>query len=137
LRQILTITRVIILATIIPTIGAAKINEKVIRIFSWFTTPKPALATAAPAIPPSKVCDELEVIPNHHVKRFQQIAAINQAHTTANVTDSGLTICATESATFKSKIKKASTLKNAAQSTAWKGDSTFVETTVAMELAAS
>jgi hypothetical protein len=35
------------------------------------------------------------------------------------------------------KINQATTLKNAAQSTAWKGVSTLVDTIVAMELAAS
>jgi hypothetical protein len=34
-------------------------------------------------------------------------------------------------------MKKAAKLKIAAQSTAWKGVNTFVETTVAIELAAS
>ena len=34
-------------------------------------------------------------------------------------------------------MKKATKLKNAAQSTAWKGVSTFVDTMVAMEFAAS
>jgi hypothetical protein len=40
-------------------------------------------------------------------------------------------------ATFTPKKNAAAKLKNAAQRTAWKGDKTLVETTVAIEFAAS
>ena len=48
-----------------------------------------------------------------------------------------LAVLATVSATPKPKTQYAKKLKNAAQTTAWKGVNTFVATTVAIALAAS
>jgi len=51
---------------------------------------------------------------------------------------SGFTVLATVSATpWSLKTKNATELNRAAHNTAWKGVSTLVDTTVAMELAAS
>ena len=44
--------------------------------FDQFILSNPACAIAAPAKPPIKVWDEEDGIPYHHVRRFQQIAAI-------------------------------------------------------------
>jgi hypothetical protein len=122
--------------------GAMKINPAVLIMGSELTAPKPPAAIPAPAKPPINVCEEEEGIPNHHVSKFHAIAAINPANITTNPTcpeiTSALTVFATVFATpWSLKIKKAAKLKSAAQITAWKGVSTFVETTVAMELAAS
>src|SRR4051812_29501616 len=103
-----------------------------------FTPPiAPALAIPAPANPPISVCEELEGIPFHQVSRFQMMEAISPEKTTGSVMNSGFTVLATVSATFNSKIQYAMKLNMAAQSTAWNGVSTLVDTTVAIELAAS
>jgi hypothetical protein len=93
---------------------------------------------AAPAKPPIRVCEDEEGIPYHHVIRFQVMAAIKPDRITGKVMNSDFTVFAIVLATAWSlKIKKAAKLKNAAHATAWKGVSTFVETTVAIEFAAS
>src|SRR5436190_3565720 len=76
--------------------------------------------------------------PNHHVSRSQAIAPTRPENTTASVSDSGrTTLVAIVAATFVPKIRNATKLKNAAQTTAARGVRTRVETTVAMEFAAS
>ena len=80
-------------------------------------------------------------MPFHQVKRFQIIAAITPARMMGKVMYSSTTVLETVLAIPKPPImylamKKATKLKNAAQRTAWKGVSTFVETMVAIELAA-
>jgi hypothetical protein len=102
----------------------------------------PACASAAPIKPPISVWDELEGMPNHHVRRFQVIAAIRPANITSSVIKFSLTDLAMVLPILNSPIKyfetkKAAKLKNAAHNTAWKGVSTFVETIVAIEFAAS
>jgi hypothetical protein len=92
---------------------------------------------AAPAKPPIKVCDELEGIPSHHVSRFQIIAAMTPASITTRLISMVWAVFATVSATPKPKTQYARKLKNAAQTTAWKGVSTFVATIVAIAFAAS
>ena len=99
---------------------------------------RPAFIIPAPANPPIKACELLEGIPNHQVSRFQQIAPINAPKITAASTTSAATMpVPTVCATWSPKNKNAMKLKNAAQITAYCGRSTRVETTVAMELAAS
>jgi hypothetical protein len=71
-------------------------------------------------------------------KEYHKIAAIRPDNITGKVINSLFTVLLILFATAWSlKIKNASTLKKAAHTTAWKGVNTFVETTVAMELAAS
>ncbi len=66
------------------------------------------------------------------------IAPVRPAKITANVTIFTSTIPdPTVLATAVPKVNAATKLKNAAQTTAWPGDSTRVETTVAIEFAAS
>ena len=62
-----------------------KIKEAVFMITDELTASKPAQATAAPANPPISVCDEEDGIPNHHVNRFQIIAAIRPAKITISI----------------------------------------------------
>src|SRR5579859_1162570 len=100
----------------------------------------PACASAAPMKPPSSVWEELDGMPNHQVSRFQQMAAISPEKMTSRLMKSLLTLLAMVLPILNSfriyrAIKKAAKLKTAAQSTAWKGVSTLVETMVAMELA--
>ena len=95
-------------------------NPAVFKITSLSSTLNvPAWATAAPAKPPIRVCDELEGIPNHQVSKFQNTAATSPAITTIRfIAPGSITVLATVSATFRSKIQKATTLKKAAQTTA-------------------
>jgi hypothetical protein len=100
--------------------------------------PSPALVTAAPASPPINACELLEGIPSHHVIKFQQMAPISAPNITAASTTSAATIpVPTVWATWRPKNKKAMKLKKAAHITAYCGRNTRVETTVAIELAAS
>ena len=98
----------------------------------------PELAVAAPTSPPTRVCDELDGNPHHQVIKFHPMAAISAAAITVRFITSVLTTpLPMVVATFKGKIRKATKLKVDANITAEKGDNTFVETTVAMELAES
>ncbi len=77
-------------------------------------------------------------MPYHQVTRFQLMAPISAPKTTYWSTTSGSTMpLPTVAATFSWKTKMATTLKKAAKSTAVCGRSTPVDTTVAMEFAAS
>lgn len=109
-------------AIIIPTIGAINIKAAVLRMIGELTALKPPAATAAPANPPIKVWEEEEGMPSHQVSKFQAIAAINPEKITTIIlvpTKSGFTVLATVSATpWSLKMKKATELNNAAQSTA-------------------
>ena len=100
-------------------------------------TPKPALATPAPAKPPIRACDEEVGRPSHQVMKFQAMAPTSPAKMTASLTTSGSTVLPTVLATWVWKTRKATKLKRAAQMTAIRGVRTRVETTVAIELAAS
>jgi hypothetical protein len=83
-------------------------------------------------------CDELDGMPPYQVIRFQVIAPISAARITSASTLSGRTMpLPIVRATLTPKPNAATKLKNAAQTTACVGLSTRVDTTVAMELAAS
>jgi hypothetical protein len=102
-----------------------------------FTTLQPALAMPAPTTPPIRACDEEVGRPSHQVVRFQAMAPVSPPKTTASLTTCGSMIVPTVLATWVRKTTKAMKLKNAAQTTASRGLSTLVDTTVAIELAAS
>src|SRR5262249_1229986 len=102
------------------------------------TAAHPARATAAPAYPPIRACDELVGRPKYHVMRSQTIAPVRPPKITAKVTRlTSIMPEPTVLATAVPKVNAATKLKNAAQTTALPGDSTRVDTTVAIELAAS
>ena len=98
----------------------------------------PAFATAAPAMPPTRACDELVGKPAYHVITSHAIAPISPAKITWLSKIAGFTTSfAIVAATAVPKIRKAAKLKNAAHATAWRGERTRVDTTVAIEFAAS
>src|SRR6266571_2578735 len=100
--------------------------------------PNPAFTMAAPAKPPMSACDELVGSPQYQVMRSQTIAPMSPARITHwSTTLVSTTPLPTVRATPTPKPKAATKLKNAAHTTAWSGVSTRVETTVAIELAAS
>src|SRR5215216_2282111 len=121
----------------IPNSGDRTMNRMVFSRLAALRTLKPALATPAPAKPPMRACDEEVGRPSHQVRKFQLTAPMSPAKTTASLTTSGSTVLPTVLATCVWKTRKAMKLKKAAQTTAIRGVSTRVETTVAIELAAS
>jgi hypothetical protein len=122
----------------IPSKGATTINITILTTPAIMTELKPVLATAAPTIPPTRVWEELEGRPSHQVARFHVIAAISAAPITVRLITSGFTTpFPMVVATLRGKKRNAKKLNIAAHETAAKGESTFVETTVAIELAES
>src|SRR5262245_37193472 len=83
-------------------------------------------------------CDDETGRPQYQVSRFQVMAPSRPASTTSCVTtDRSIMPLPMVLATCVPSTKAAMKLKNAAQTTAFCGDSTRVETTVAIEFAAS
>jgi hypothetical protein len=121
----------------IPNSGDRAMNRIVFSRLEAFRTEKPALATPAPANPPMRACEEEVGSPSHQVRKFQAIAPVSPAKITASLTTAGSTVLPTVLATLVWNTRKARKLKLAAQTTAILGVSTRVETTVAIELAAS
>jgi hypothetical protein len=124
-------------ANTIPSSGETTMKMIVFPKLGPFTTVQPAWAMPAPITPPISACDDEVGRPSHQVVRFQAIAPTSPANTTASPTAAGSMIVPTVSATWVRKTTKAMKLKNAAQTTASRGLSTLVDTTVAIELAAS
>ncbi len=119
-------------------IGDRMMNTAVCVIFAQPRTLVPPLLMPAPISPPISACDELDGIPYHQVMRFQPIAPISAATTTVLSTTCGSTIpLPMVLATCSGKKTNATKLKKAAHATAMRGESTRVETTVAIEFAAS
>ena len=123
---------------IIPITGKRTINIRVLVQPEAMITPKPALVTALPAYPPMRACDELVGKPKYHVMRFQAIAPTRPANITFWSTALGSIMPdPIVLATPTPNPNAATKLKKAAQRTACPGESTRVDTTVAMEFAAS
>ena len=98
----------------------------------------PALAMAAPAYPPIRACEDDDGNPAYHVIRFQLMAPSRLARTTvASTTPMSTSSFPIGLATAVPNTNTAMKLKQPAQTTAAVGDSTRVETTVAIEFAAS
>src|SRR5688572_11183345 len=120
-----------------PSVGASTMNSKVLPNTSGSRIARSGVfESAAPAKPPISACDEDDGRPHHQVSRFQTMAPIKVAAITLWLTDSSATPFAMADDTWVGKTRNATKLKTAAQTTAVRGDSTRVETTVAIELAA-
>ena len=52
---------------------------------SIWSAPNPAATIVAPSRPPMSACDDELGMPNHHVNRFQAMAPMSAAMTTASV----------------------------------------------------
>src|SRR5712691_5664547 len=121
-----------------PMIGATTMKISVLYQPSTMMTLKPERMMAAPAKPPIRACDEEVGNAHHQVSKSQTIAPSNPAITTYWVTESmWIMPLPMVLATAVPRKKAATKLKKAAQMTASLGESTRVETTVAMLLAAS
>ena len=99
--------------------------------------------------PPASACDDDDGSPHHQVRRFQAIAPMSAAKTTVrrivepcalSVPNSTMPlpiVAATRSSAPQSTGAAEMKLKNAAHPTATSGERTRVDTTVAIEFAAS
>src|SRR5579859_5179598 len=131
------ITRIEIAPSAMPSSGEMTMNMAALRKNARSSDDVPALTIAAPAKPPKRACDDDVGSASHQVMRSQTMAPISAAPTRVRDTTWGSTPLAIPEATFVSKTLKAMKLKTAAHTTAARGERTRVETTVAMELAAS
>src|SRR5438445_4610911 len=126
-----------------PISGAKTMNVTVLKIPSHCNGSRNSVASsaldkAAPIMPPIRACDELVGKPQYQVIRSQKEAAIRVAAMTLLSTIRGSMMpVPIVAATLRWNTRKAIKLKNAAQTTATWGVSTRVDTTVAIELAAS
>src|SRR4051812_42654590 len=121
-----------------PISGERKMKMIVLLHPPGTSVAKPALATAAPAYPPTSACDELVGRPEYQVIRSQMIAPARPARITEKVTIlMSIMPAPTVLATAVPNANAATKLKNAAQMTARPGDRTRVDTMVAIEFAAS
>src|SRR5258706_90164 len=63
--------------------GESKIDPRILVRPAVSSTLAPDFATAAPARPPMRACDELDGMPNHHVIKSHAMARVRAAKTTA------------------------------------------------------
>ena len=121
-----------------PMSGATTMNTSVLTQPWAMIAPKPALATAAPAYPPTNACEEDVGSPSHQVARSQMIAPSSPPRiTVASTSVRSIIPPPIVFAMAVPNTNAATKFQNAAQMTAAVGESTRVETTVAMEFAAS
>src|SRR5665213_3919503 len=97
----------------------------------------PAQASAAPQKPPMRACELEDGRPHHQVTRFHTMAPSRAASTTMGVMTAGSTMPLPMALATWVPKNMATKLKKAAHTTATPGVRTRVDTTVAMELAAS
>src|SRR5215468_2721706 len=96
-------------------------------------------AKAEPHKPPINAWLELEGRPNHQVSRFQRMAPSSAQMMTSEVIATSLESIRPEEMVLATAVPQSAPSKfvAAARITAWRGVRTFVETTVAIELAVS
>ncbi len=104
---------------------------------SALISPTPRPIAAAPQRPPMSACDDDEGIPPHHVSRFQKMAPMSAASTIACVTDVGSMMSLPIVEATRVPRNAPTTFRTAAISTAVRGRSTPVDTTVAIAFAVS
>ena len=121
-----------------PTSGDSTIASSVFDRPVQTAAEIPAFAMPAPTSPPISACELDEGIPSAQVIRFQTMAPTSAAKiTVASTTLGSMMPVPIVLATWSPNNRKAMKLKKAAQSTAYCGRSTRVDTIVAIELAAS
>src|SRR5215204_3553039 len=121
-----------------PTNGEITMNCAILIRPGTSTDCGPAPTTAAPTKPPIKAWEDDVGRPSHQVIRFHTIAPATPASRMCGVTAfESITPLPIVFATCVPSTANATKLKNAAHTTASLGESTRVETTVAIELAAS
>ena len=102
-----------------PNNGDRIIAAEVLMRPAATIAPVPALATPAPTKPPTSACEDEEGMPNHQVIKFQEMAPLNAPKITAlSIISLEIMPLPTVLATCRPKNRKATKLKNAAQTTA-------------------
>src|SRR5216684_5354525 len=137
-RTIQLVAIVTVMATAMPTNGATKMKITGLVQPETMMARNPAEAIAAPPYPPINAWDELVGSPRDNVSKFQRIAPNRPASTTCSL----IKLMRTKPwpivfATAVPNTNAAMKFQNAAQTTAHNGVRTRVETTVAIEFAAS
>src|SRR5207245_94376 len=137
-RTIQLVAIVTVMATAMPTNGATKMKITGLVQPETMMARNPARAIAAPPYAPISAWDELVGSPRDSVSRFQRMAPNRPASTTCSL----IKLMRTKPwpivfATAVPNTNAAMKFQNAAQTTAHNGVRTRVETTVAMEFAAS
>ncbi len=103
-----------------PSSGATKMNTVVRMMPGISSGATPALAMAAPIMPPISACEPLLGMPQYQVITFQAMAPISAPKMTASSTKPGpMMPLPTVAATFGSNSHMAMKLNTAAQITAW------------------
>src|ERR1041384_7705387 len=99
----------------------------------------PDAARAEPHSPPINAWLELEGSPNHQVSKFHRMALNNAQMMMSEVIETSFASTRPEEMVLATAVpqRAPSRFVHAASITAWRGVSTFVETTVAIELAVS
>src|SRR5512133_1045839 len=97
----------------------------------------PNPTSTAPAIPPTRQCEELDGIPKYQVTKFQIIAAKSPMSTISNVTTWGTTIPLQTVAAMFVERRAPTKLSTAAKTKATVGGIARVEIEVPMAFAAS
>ena len=125
-------------ATTRPISGARMMKISVFVHPEGLIAANPARATAAPAYPPMSACEELVGRPKYQVMRSHTMAPKRPPKITPNVTTwTSIIPLPIVFATAVPKPNAATKLKKAAHTTACPGERTRVDTTVAIEFAAS
>src|SRR5690606_22560107 len=121
-----------------PIIGERKMAKIVFVVPDDSTAPKPLWAMPAPSSPPISAWLDEEGMPLSQVITFQAMAPISAPNTTAGLTTSlSMIPLPTVPATWSPPIQEAAKLPAAPKITAINGERSCVETTVAIEFAAS
>ncbi|EAU62856.1 hypothetical protein STIAU_8438 [Stigmatella aurantiaca DW4/3-1] len=145
LRTVQMLPSIIAVPNTRPIIGESTMKAAIFAIPEPTSPWNPSTGTVAPIMPPASAWDDEDGNPHHHVSRFHTMAPISAEKMTIstaegpaarNISKSMMPL-PTVLATCTPPPKAAMKLKNAAQATARFGDSTRVDTTVAMEFAAS
>ncbi|OPY16238.1 MAG: hypothetical protein A4E74_01962 [Syntrophus sp. PtaB.Bin075] len=121
-----------------PMTGETTMKMVVLVMPFQTRTSVPPFTIPAPISPPISAWDELLGNPKYQVMRFQIMAALSVAKMSRlSIMRGSMMPVPIVLATGTPIKRKAIKLKNAAQRTAYFGESTRVETTVAMEFAES
>src|SRR5215204_768958 len=121
-----------------PSTGASKDGISTLSFSpSHWTTPRPSAATADPTMPPMSAWLELDGSPMYQVMRFQVIAPTRPARTMSSVMTPWSTIPFAIVAATSKDTNAPRKFRNAALTTAVRGESARVDTEVAIALAVS
>ena len=122
-----------------PIIGAMRMKRQVHRMPPHTSADQPACVNPAPTRPPINACEELVGSPKCQVKIFHgaQLPTAPPAITALLTTSGAMMPLPIVPATLRLNKRNATKLKKAAHNTACCGLNTRVDTTVAIEFAAS